>query len=576
MLTYLGIKDFALIESLELEPGSGLTVLTGETGAGKSIILAAVNLLLGQRAKSDLIRQGAQAAVVEAAFSLDEESPLHRILAEQGFEDLGDELILRRVVSRQGRNRVQVNGALATLGLLARIGPELISVCGQHSQQELLRAEEHLALLDAFAGLENEQRELAHKVARVRQLDQRLRDTRRRMDELARRRELLEHTVQELEKADLRSGEEEELRAERKMLANAEQVARLARGAHLGLYGAEEGSVLEGLGRVRDMMQELAGLDQRARDLAQQVEEAYYLLEDAAHEIRNYQGRLVFDPGRLDQVEARLHAIQRLSRKYGGEVEDALQTLQQARAELADLDGGKLELAGLEKKRRQALEAALQAAAGLGQKRRRAAPELARALARELAELGLAQCRFQCRFLPPAGRVVETPQGPLGSRGLERAEFLIAPNPGEGFRPLKDIASGGELSRMLLALKGLVARRLGAATQVFDEVDAGIGGAAGSAVGRKLARLARSGQVICITHLPQIAAFAQTHFAVQKTTRAGRTVTQVRRLDQEQRIDELTRMLAGDQQQDTARRHARELLASTGQSPVSQGPPALE
>ncbi len=560
MLTYLGIKDFALIESLELEPGPGLTVLTGETGAGKSIILAAVNLLLGQRAKSDLIRQGAQAAVVEAAFSLDEESPLRLLLQEHGFDDPGDELILRRVVSRQGRNRVQVNGSLATLGLLARIGPELISVCGQHSQQELLRAEEHLALLDTFAGLEMQQKELEEKVARVRQLDRRLRDTRRRMEELAQRREFLQHTVQELEKADLQPGEEEELRAERKMLANAEQVARLAREAHHGLYGAEEGSVLETLGRVRDMMQELAGLDQRARDLAKQVEEAYYLLEDAAHEIRNYQGRLVFDPGRLDQVEARLHAIQRLSRKYGGDIETALETLEQARTELADLDGGQLELAGLEKKRQLSLDDALAAAGELSRQRQQAAPQLARALARELADLGLAQCRFQCRFSPPVGNVLDTPRGALSGRGLERVEFLIAPNPGEGFRPLKDIASGGELSRILLALKGLVARRLGAPTQVFDEVDAGIGGAAGSAVGKKLARLAQASQVICITHLPQIAAFAQTHFAVQKTTRAGRTLTQVRLLDQEQRIEELTRMLAGDQQQDTARRHARELL----------------
>ena len=560
MLTYLGIKDFALIESLELEPGPGLSVLTGETGAGKSIILAAVNLLLGQRAKADLIRQGAQAAVVEAAFSLDEHSPLRRLLQEQGFDDPGQELILRRVVSRQGRNRVQINGSLATLGLLARIGPELISVCGQHSQQELLRAEEHLALLDAFAGLEDQRRELEERVARVRQLDRRLQDTQRRMEELAQRREFLQHTVQELEKAGLEPGEEEELRAERKMLANAEQVARLARGAHHGLYGAEEGSVLETLGRVRDMMQELAGLDQRARDLARQVEEAYYLLEDAAHEIRNYQGRLVFDPGRLDQVEARLHAIQRLSRKYGGDIETALETLEQARTELADLDGGKLELADLEKKRQQALDQALQAAGELSRQRQQAAPQLTRALAGELAELGLAQCRFQCDFSPPGGNALDTPQGPLAGRGLERVEFLIAPNPGEGFRPLKDIASGGELSRILLALKGLVARRLGAPTQVFDEVDAGIGGAAGSAVGKKLARLAQASQVICITHLPQIAAFAQTHFAVQKTTRAGRTLTQVRLLDQEQRIEELTRMLAGDQQQDTARRHARELL----------------
>lgn len=564
MLAYLRIKDFALIQSLEMELGPGLTVLTGETGAGKSIILAAVGLLLGQRANSDLIRQGADAAVVEAAFSLEAGSPVGARLAEEGIWNPadGEDLVLRRTVSRQGRNRVQVGGALAALGLLAQLGPELLSLCGQHAHQDLLRVDEHLLLLDAFAGLEDRRDRVGALVKTVRDLDRRLKRLERETAERRARRDLLEHTVDELNRAGLEEGEMERLLAERKLLANAEKAARLADGAHQGLFASEEGSALETLGRVRGLMADLQGLDERAAELAARVEEAYFLLEDAAAELRDYASRLVFDPARLDQVESRLLTIQRLARKHGGDEAAALRALEAAQAELDALDEGGRRLGDLSAERARALEAALAAAGELSKLRSRAARELARAAEGELGELGLADCRFEVRLNPPGGGALDTPQGPLADRGLEAAEFYIAPNPGEGLRPLNRIASGGELSRILLALKGVTARRRGAPTQVFDEVDAGIGGAVGAAVGRKLAALAQGRQVICITHLPQIAAFGDRHFSVEKHAAEGRTVTVLRRLDREGRLDELARMLTGAEQGGTARRHARELMAA--------------
>lgn len=561
MLTYLRIKDFALIESLELEMGPGLAVMTGETGAGKSIILAAVDLLLGQRASADLIRAGAEAALVEAQFMIDPQGPIAGRLAEEGLE-AGDELVVRRVVSREGRNRVQVNGSLANLSLLAELGPALLALCGQHSQQDLLRPEEHLLLLDAYAGLEERREEVGRAVRRVQTLDKELTLLRESLARREERRQWLQNVVQELEQAGLDPEEEAGLKAERKLLANAEQVAQLSQGALNGLAEAEDGSAVELAGRVRSLLDDLARLDERAEPLARRMEELFYQMEDLAGDLRNYVSRLVFDPGRLDWVEARLLSLQRITRKYGGDVPSALQTLEEAREELAGLDQGDQRLAGLDEERGAALDQALKLAGTLSQARRKAAPALAKAAQAELKDLGLGQCELKVELEPPAGNTIGTGSGPLGVRGLESAEFFIAPNPGEGFRPLRRIASGGELSRMLLALKGLVAQKKGAPTQVFDEVDAGIGGATGAAVGQKLAALAQSAQVLVITHLPQIAAFGDRHYTVRKETQKGRTATALASLDEPGRAEELARMLSGSGGRDTALSHAKELLAS--------------
>jgi len=568
MLTYLGIKNFALIETLELEPGPGLTVLTGETGAGKSIILAAVSMLIGQRAASDLIRAGSEQAVLEAQFLLDPASDPALRLAEETLEGEEGELVVRRLVSREGRNRVQVNGNLATLGLLADLGPELVSVVGQHASQALLKSEEQLWLLDAFGGLEEQTLAVGQAVRAVRELDQNIEEHRRALQMREQRRQELERTVKELEAAGLDPEEETALKAERNLMANSEEIAALARQAHQGLYAAD-GSALESVDRHRAVLSQLAELDPSLKETAARLEEAFYLLEDVAHQVRDYEAGLSFDPYRLEWLEERLHGIRRLTRRYGGDVAGALEALAQAKEELEGLDSGEQRLEKLAAQREQALAQAVALAKKLSQARREAAPRLAQAAEAELAQLSLASCRMQVSFNPPGGAALETGAGPLGGRGLEQAEILIAPNPGEGFRPLKRIASGGELSRMLLALRTLVARRHGAPTLIFDEVDAGIGGATGAAVGQKLASLATAGQVICITHLPQIAAWADRHYAVGKTVNDGRTATRLSLLDEDGRLDELSRMLAGGGPESTARQHAKQLLDSARQAKQS-------
>ena len=555
------IKDFALIQALELDLESGLTVMTGETGAGKSIILAAVGLLLGQRASADLIRSGADSALVEAQFVIDPQGPLAARLAEEGLE-AGDELVVRRVVSREGRNRVQVNGSLANLALLNQLGPALLALCGQHSQQDLLRPEEHLLLLDAYAGLDERREEVGQAVRQVQVLDKDLSQLRDRLTRREERRQWLKAVVMELEEAGLDPEEEAALKAERKLLANAEQVAQLAQGALNGLVEAEDGSALELMSHLRGLLDDLARLDERVEPLARRLEEVFYQLEDAAGELRDYASRLVFDPGRLDWVEARLLALQRITRKYGGDAPSAMQTLDDARNELAGLQKGSQRLLDLEKEREAALAKALELAQTLSRERGKAAPGLVKAAQAELKDLGLPQCQLKVEMNLPSGNTIDTKEGLLGLRGLETAEFFIAPNPGEGFRQLRRIASGGELSRMLLALKGVVAQKKGAPTQVFDEVDAGIGGATGAAVGRKLARLADSAQVLVITHLPQIAAFGDRHYTVRKQTREGRTSTALASLDEPGRAEELARMLSGAGGEATALSHAKELLAS--------------
>jgi DNA repair protein RecN (Recombination protein N) len=485
-------------------------------------------------------------------------------LAADGLREPGavEELLIRRVVSREGRNRVQVDGCLATLGLLSEIGTQLVSICGQHFQQTLLRPEEHLLLLDAFAGLDVRRQQVGEAVARVRTLDRRIAELAQALPQREARRELLLHVVRELEDVGLDPAEEEALKQERRILANAEQLAKLFGQAYQDLYGAEEGSVLETLGKVRGLTGDLARLDERLVPLAASLEEAFYTIEEVACRLGDCAARISRDPGRLDQVEVRLLTIQRLSRKHGGDVEAALNTLEGARQELAILESGDEGLARQEHERQAVLKQALELARGLSQARSAATGDLARAARAELKDLGLAACEFEVRLESPGANALETPQGPLSLRGLEQAEFFIAPNPGEGFLRLARIASGGELSRILLALKSLVAQSAGAPTLVFDEVDAGIGGATGAAVGRKLARLAQGVQVLCITHLPQIAAWGADHLIARKHVADGRTAATLVRLDREGRLAEVTRMLAGDEDSAAAQNHARQMLAA--------------
>lgn len=561
MFTFLRISDFAIIEGLELELGPGLTVLSGETGAGKSIILAAVNLLLGRRADGDLIRQGSDQAVVEAQFDVSGLPDLQAALDDAGVSAEDGELVVRRLVSRQGRNRVQVSGSLATLGLLARIGPALVSISGQHAAAVLLSTERHLILLDEYAGLRDRCTQVGRAVETVRALDQEISQARESLARREQRRELLEYRVKELDDAALDPGEESGLKVERAKLANAERIASLAEGAHQGLYSAE-GSASEILGRLRSGLADLAKLDPEAEGFSRQLDEAYFQIEDLAVGLQSYKASLVHDPARLDHVEGRLLEIQRITRKYGGDVASTLEALAKAKTELAALSEGEEQLTELQEQRAGALARALEIAQALSTERTKAAESFARAVEGELRQLAMEGCEFEVRLSPPGGAALETSAGPLGSRGLEQAEFFIAPNPGEGLRRLSRIASGGELSRILLAIKGLTARGRSAPTLIFDEVDQGIGGVTGNVVGAKLSALSKNFQVICITHLPQIAAWADHQLAVVKRTDSGRTQTVLQALDPEARLAELARMLGAQGDSGEALEHARRMLAS--------------
>jgi DNA repair protein RecN (Recombination protein N) len=549
MLTELQIRNFAIIDQLQVQFAGGFNVLTGETGAGKSIIIDALGLLLGDRARPDLIRSGAEEATVEALFALAGQPELMAQLAEAGFESEG-ELLVKRIVSRTGRNRVYVNGSLATLSQLQTFSEALVTIYGQHEHQTLQRGETHLGLLDDFGGLRPLVSAYGERFATYRQLRERLeqlalaeRDRQQRLDLLAFQR-------QEIGAADPRPGEDEELAAERLLLQNAERLATAAGGGFETLYGGEN-AVCGELARVAADLEGLAAIDPLLGRLAETLRSAQYGIEDCAAQLRDYGRRIEFEPQRQEEVEQRLAQLGQLKRKYGPSLAAVLEHRQRVERELAEL--------GDVATTRENLAAQLQAAAAalrtageeLSAARREAARRLQAAMEVELADLALAKARFEVRLLP-----LDEP----GGRGLERVEFYLSPNPGEEPKPLARIASGGELSRIMLALRRTAPAGEGLRTLIFDEVDAGIGGAAATAVGEKLRKVARGSQVLCITHLPQVAAFADRHYRVEKEEVEGRTMTAIVPLDEDDRVREMARMLGGARVTERTLEHARELI----------------
>lgn len=550
MLTDLIIRNFAIIDRLQVAFGPGFNVLTGETGAGKSIIIDAVGLLLGERARPDLIRTGEEEATVEALFDLAGRPDLRRAVEAAGFE-AGDELVLKRVVTRAGKNRIYVNGSLATLAQLQPLAAQLVTVYGQHEHQSLQRGETHLALLDRFAALEGEVEGYQQLFHAVRELDGRLRQLAGAERERQQRLDLLAFQSREIGEANLRPGEDDELAAERLLLQHGERLAAATEGGYEALYGAE-GAVCERLGALAGELEALAKIDPLLGDMAETVRSSLYALEDLAAQLRDHARRIAFEPGRQQEVEERLAQLAVLKRKYAPTLAEILgykEKIDRELTELADLDATRGDL-----ERQLAAAGARMAGAGgaLSRRRQEAARQLRQAVEAQLQDLAMARARFEVRL---------TPLAEPGPRGLERGEFLIAPNPGEEAKPLARIASGGELSRLMLALKRAAPESEGIPTLIFDEVDAGIGGAAATAVGEKLHAAARTSQVLCITHLPQVAAFADRQYRVEKGEEGGRTRTRLVELDGEERVREMARMLGGARVTERTLEHARELLS---------------
>jgi DNA repair protein RecN (Recombination protein N) len=551
MLLTIAITNFAIIDRLEIEFGDGFNVLTGETGAGKSIVMDALGLILGDRANPELIRAGCDEAAVEALFDLAGRADLQDGLVEAGFPG-GTELVLRRVVTRAGRSRAYVNGSLATLAQLQPLAEKLVAMCGQHEHQALLGREAHLPFVDRFGGHAAMLEAYRSGYAAWRATGERLQRLATAERERAQRLDLLRFQVREIAEAQLRPEEEEELIAERLLLQHAERLAAAASGGFETLYGAD-GAACERIGRLADELAGLAGIDPALQPLAETLRQSLYSLEDVAAQLRTHLGRISFEPGRQAEVEERLALLGGLKRKYGLSLAAILERQVHLAAELDELEHAE-ETRSLLEAELTRQEAALRAVgASLSAARQRAGERLSAALQQELADLAMPGARFalQLTALPEPGPA-----------GLERGEFLLAPNRGEALLPLARVASGGELSRILLALKRIAPESDQVPTLIFDEVDAGIGGVTATAVGAKLRAVSRSAQVLCVTHLPQVAAGADRHFLVVKQDRAGRTVTAVAMLEGEARVAEMARMLGGAQVTERTLAHARELIGA--------------
>lgn len=560
MLAQLHITNFAIIDELSIDLGPGLTVLTGETGAGKSILIEAIQLLLGARGSPEQVRQGASEAVVEGLFDLSDAREHLEALRPLGLE-ASSEVVLRRVLSKGGRSRAYLNGQLSSIQMLAEVGRLMVNIYGQHEHQTLLQPERHLDLLDHYGSL---------RPLRVRWEDlwkglERVRsdilEAESRMREASARRELWEFQCAEIRQAGLRVGEEEELEQERKVLLNLERISQGLSRAEEILYG-ERGSVLERVQTVVREMKELVQIAPKMAHLLDLLSQASLNLEETVHGLRQETKGLQGDPARLAEVEERLAEIQRLRRKYKGTVSEVLSLGADLERRLSELERGDEELHGLFRQREEIEAALLVAGVELTEARRHAGLLLSQGVERELRDLGIDRPVMEVRLLPLQEGVGLGPGGiKAGGRGMDQVEFLLSANVGEPPRPLARIASGGELSRIMLALKRVLADAERVPTLILDEIDAGIGGAVAEALGEKLADIAKGHQVLCITHLPQIACYATSHFRVSKALEGERTIARVELLEEDGRLEEISRMLGGRVITEKTRAHARELLA---------------
>ncbi len=563
MLKELSIRNFAIIDDLQIGFSDGLTILSGETGAGKSIILNAVNLLLGTRASAELVRTGAKTAELEALFHISPRSSVAKIMSDLGY-DPADGLLIRRIIARSDSNRVYINGRLATIQLLNTITENLASISGQHAHQGLLKEEQHLLILDQFGGLMSLRQNVYDHYHQIIPLLEELDKLNTIRDRQAEHVELLQFQKKEISDAGVVPGEDTALEQERLRLKNAETLYRIVHGSIEELYGTS-GSVIERLSEVKKNLERAGQIDSQLNTGAKSLAESAYHIEDLIEELRSYLKLVQIDEQRLEAVEERLDELNKLKRKYGDALEGVL-------SQLATIEQGLLNVENISEKITEVkkLIAGLhdrcqELARKLSRKRRKAAGVFAQKIIEALASLKMVQTIFKVDLntIPwneKTDRYLQIDNHTLTETGIDRAVFMIAPNLGEDLKPLTTIASGGELSRVILALKAILAATDSVETVIFDEVDAGIGGGTAEVVGRKLSELAKHHQIICITHLPQIAKFGEHHFSISKHVIEGRTHTAIQPLSEEDRPMEIARMLGGEDITATTLEHARELL----------------
>ena len=565
MLKSLRVRNYALVDQLEIDFQSGLSIITGATGAGKSIIVGAVNLILGERASSDSVRSGFDAASIEGVFELPSDRVTRKLLGKLGMKLQDDALIVRREISAKGQSRCFLNDRQVTLGSLKSIGDRLADLHGQHEHQSLLNVDRHIEYLDHYGDLDDDLSRLGETYRLLRSRQRELDELRagKKMDQ--ERRQLYQFQLQEIEKAKLTVDEEEKLTEERKVLENVEALFELCSNVYSQLHESDM-SVLERLGNLSKELKRAAGIDSTLKDPARTLESGSIGLQDVARYLEDYKSRLEFDPERLEAIRDRLDLLNSLKRKYDKDVAQILAYQNELKRELDKIENKDEAISSLEGEISRLSQILQERCVSLSDKRKAKASQLSKKIQSALTSLGMEKTRFQIRITQRRdenGLVeVEDKRFFADEKGMDQVEFFVSPNPGEELKPLAKIASGGEISRIMLALKSILAKSDRVETMIFDEIDVGIGGEVASAVGKSLKDLASSHQVMVITHLQQIASQADDHLKVFKQSAKGRTITGIKRLNQEERVEEIARMISGERVTQLALKQAEEMIKS--------------
>jgi DNA repair protein RecN (Recombination protein N) len=563
MIQSLHIKNFAIVEDLAVEFYSGLNILTGATGAGKSIIVGAMNLILGERASSEMVRSGEECAEIESGFEIKPKDTLKVILGEMGIVISENALLIRREISSKGTSRCFINDKQVTLASLKLIGDKLADLHGQHEHQSLLNPEKHMDYLDSFAGLEKELFQTAKLYLSLKEKIQELKSLEESGKLNEKNKELYSFQLKEIREANLEMGEEEKLAEEKRILENSEKLSLLASSVFQVLYESED-AVVEKINSAMKEMEKGAEIDSRLKGKLENLNSAFVNINEVAEFLRDYQSSLEFNPQKLEQLRERLEQIHRLKKKYGNDISEVLKYAQNIEEKLQKWENREEEISQLKEEIVEGKKFLLSGCLELSQKRKEAARKLAQLVKKELVSLGMEKTKFEARIFweEKEDGLLEISERTysVDERGLDKVEFFVSPNPGEELKPLAKIASGGEISRLMLALKSILTQKDSISTLIFDEIDSGIGGEIAQAVGKKLKQLSSSHQIICITHLQQIASFGEHHFKVYKELSGKRTTTRIKKLNKEERIKEIARMISGEKISELTLEHAAEII----------------